>query len=74
HESCLIYSMGKIKQLYNSSGLYQDVNFPGILVESCTVESVIIDISELLIQQINSNKSPWCEINSCYRILHASLF
>ncbi|MFM6250986.1 MAG: DNA methyltransferase, partial [Dolichospermum sp.] len=57
HESCLIYSMGKIKQFYNTRGLYQDVKVPGILVDTSTVESVKTYISKLQ-QWISTGKQP----------------
>ncbi|MFM6252953.1 MAG: DNA-methyltransferase, partial [Dolichospermum sp.] len=57
HESCLIYSMGKIKQFYNTRGLYQDVKVPGILVDTSTVESVKKYIS-VLQQWISTGKQP----------------
>ncbi|MFM6255840.1 MAG: hypothetical protein ACKPEQ_43030, partial [Dolichospermum sp.] len=49
--------MGKIKQFYNTRGLYQDVKVPGILVDTSTVESVKTYISKLQ-QWISTGKQP----------------
>lgn len=47
HEDILIYSTGKLRQFHEVNGRYEDVRFPGVLVDIATLESVGRYISAL---------------------------